>query len=161
VPQQDAVEQTDVQASDGAGRVTDFVRHVAVHWNDCDPASIVFHAHYERWMDEGFHGMARARGVDLAALQVANPGFVGSPLVNISCAFRSPAKYSDTLEHRISPPEIGAGRSYRVNHSFQKAGATVAEGEQVRIWAMAGPDGEGLRAVSIPPDIAIRLHGKS
>ena len=138
--------------------MSDFLRQVAVHWNDCDPARIVFHSHYVRWMDEGFHELARARGVDFAALQAAEAGFRGSPLVNIACAFRAPAWYGDTLEHRIAPPEIGRGRSYRVRHSFHKDEVLVAEGEQVRIWGMAGPDGEGLRAVPVPPHIAARLR---
>ncbi len=140
--------------------MSDFVRQVPVHWNDCDPARIVLHSHYVRWMDEGFHEMARARGVDFAVLQATEPGFRGTPLVNIACAFRSPALYGDTLEHRIAPPEFGGGRSFRVRHTFHKAGIVVAEGEQVRIWGMAGPDGEGLRAVPVPPDIAARLRGE-
>jgi hypothetical protein len=27
-----------------------FTRSFLVHWNDCDPAGIVFHAYYIRWM---------------------------------------------------------------------------------------------------------------
>ena len=46
--------------------------------------------------------MARARGMDFAELQAAEPGFRGTPLVNITCAFRSPALYGDTLEHHIT-----------------------------------------------------------
>lgn len=139
----------------------DFVRHVPVHWNDCDPARIVFHSHYVRWMDEGFHEMARARGVDFAALQAAEPDFRGTPLVNIACAFRSPALYGDTLEHRIGPVAFGGGRSFRVRHRFLKGDVLVAEGEQVRIWGMAGPGGEGLRAVSVPDSIAALLRGEA
>jgi 4-hydroxybenzoyl-CoA thioesterase len=141
--------------------MSDFIRRVPVHWNDCDPARIVFHSHYVRWMDEGFHEMARARGVDFAELQAAEPSFRGSPLVNISCAFRSPALYGDTLEHRIAPPDIGGGRSYRVKHSFLKDGTLVAEGEQVRIWGMGGPGGEGLKAVPVPAALAARLRGEA
>ena len=142
--------------------MTDFVRRVPVHWNDCDPARIVFHSHYVRWMDEGFHEMARARGVDFAELQAAEPGFRGTPLVAISCAFRAPALYGDTLEHRIAPPEFGGGRSFRVRHSFSKdGGVVVAEGEQVRIWGMSGPGGEGLSAVPVPAGTAARLRGEA
>jgi YbgC/YbaW family acyl-CoA thioester hydrolase len=141
--------------------MNDFVRSVPVHWNDCDPARIVFHSHYVRWMDEGFHEMARARGVDFAALQASEPGFRGTPLVNISCAFRSPALYGDTLEHRIAPPEFGGGRSFRVRHSFGKGGVVLCEGEQVRIWGMSGPGGGGLKAVPVPADIQARLRGEA
>lgn len=139
----------------------DFVRRVPVHWNDCDPARIVFHSHYVRWMDEGFHEMARARGVDFAALQAAEPGFRGSPLVNISCAFRAPALYGDALEHRIAPPDFGAGRSFRVRHAFLKGGVVVAEGEQVRIWGAREPGGEGLKAVPVPAEGAAWLRGEA
>lgn len=141
--------------------MSDFVRAVPVHWNDCDPARIVFHSHYVRWMDEGFHELARARGVDFAALQAADPGFRGTPLVNIACAFRAPAMFGDTLEHRIAAPEFGGGRSFRVLHRFLKGDVLIAEGEQVRIWGMTRPDGTGLRAVKLPPDLAARLRGEA
>ena len=93
--------------------------------------------------------------------QAAEPGFRGTPLVNIACAFRSPALYGDTLEHRIAPSEFGGGRSFRVRHTFHKAEIVVAEGEQVRIWGMAGPDGVGLRAMPVPQGIAARLRGEA
>jgi 4-hydroxybenzoyl-CoA thioesterase len=105
--------------------------------------------------------MARARGMDFAELQAAEPGFRGTPLVNITCAFRSSALYGDTLEHHIAPPAFGGGRSFRVKHSFRKGDVVVAEGEQVRIWGMAGPGGEGLRAVPVPAGIAARLRGEA
>ena len=139
--------------------MTDFVRSVPVHWNDCDPARIVFHSHYVRWMDEGFHEMAHARGVDFAKLQSENPNFVGAPLVNISCAFRSPALFGDVLEHRIANPDFGGGRSFRVRHTFHIGDRLVAEGEQVRIWGMA--DGGGLRAIPVPDQVAVSLRGET
>jgi hypothetical protein len=37
----------------------------------------------------------------------------------------------------------------------------VAEGEQVRIWGMSGPGGEGLRAVPVPAGAAARLRGEA
>jgi 4-hydroxybenzoyl-CoA thioesterase len=138
----------------------DFVRQVPVHWNDCDPARIVFHSHYVRWMDEGFHELARTRGVHYADFQAADPAFRGSPLVNITCAFKSPAVFGDTLEHRIAPPEFSGGRSFRVKHIFRNNGVLVAEGEQVRIWGMSGPNGEGLRAVPVPSVVAAKLRGE-
>jgi YbgC/YbaW family acyl-CoA thioester hydrolase len=141
--------------------MADFVRQVPVHWNDCDPAGIVFHSHYVRWMDEGFHEMARARGIDFLALQAADPGFRGTPLVNVGCTFRSPAQYGAMLEHRIAVPVFGNGRSFRVNHFFYNDGTLVADGEQVRVWGTFGPGKKGLLAVPVPADIAVRLRGEA
>ncbi|MBL6454248.1 acyl-CoA thioesterase [Belnapia sp. T6] len=136
--------------------MSDFSRQFLVHWNDCDPAGIVFHAHYIRWMDEGFTDMTRARGVDFAALAAEDPHFRGSPLVDVRCGFRAPARFADVLEHRIAPPVFGAGRSYRLLHRFLLPdGRLAAEGEQTRIWGR--DEGEGLRAVPMPPEIAARL----
>ena len=140
-------------------RGADFVRSVPVHWNDCDPARIVFHAHYVGWMDEGFHELCRARGLDFATLVAADASFRGSPLVNIACGFRLPAMYGDLLEHRIHPAEFGAGKSFVVKHSYLKAGAVVATGEQVRIWGYADASGT-LRAVPVPPDVRAKLRGE-
>jgi 4-hydroxybenzoyl-CoA thioesterase len=141
--------------------MSDFVRHILVHWSDCDPARIVFHAHFVRWMDEGFTELARARGVDFAALQAAEPRFRGSPLVAVSCSFRAPARFGDTLEHRIATPLIGStGKAFVVRHRFLKDGVLVANGEQTRIWAMAADNGEGLAAVPVPVAIAVLLRGE-
>lgn len=133
-----------------------FVRSFLVHWNDCDPAGIVFHANFIRWMDEGFTDFSRARGVDFAALARADASFRGAPLVDVRCGFRAPARFADTLTQEIAAPAFGAGKSFRLAHRFLLAdGTLVAEGEQVRIW---GHDAGGvLRAVPMPADIAARL----
>lgn len=140
--------------------MADYVRHIRVQWNDCDPARIVFHAHFVRWMDEGFHEMARARGLDFARLQAADPDFRNSPLVAVSCSYSVPALYGDLLEHRIAPPSFGPGRSFRVTHSFHRNGALAAAGEQTRIWGRVEPGSERLRAVPVPPEVAARLRGE-
>ena len=132
-----------------------FSRSIRVHWNECDPARIVFHANFIRWMDEGFSDWVFSLGIDLAAMGLADPSFVGSPVVNVRCAFSSPARHGDELEHRVGPAVIG-GRSFRVPHAFFKHGAPVAQGEQVRIWGRIDP-GEVLRALPIPSDIAEKL----
>ena len=136
-----------------------FRRTIPVHWNDCDPARIVFHAHYVRWMDEGFHAMCQARGLDFARLAEADAGFRASPLVNIACGFRSPAMYGDLLEHLVHPAEFGTGKSFLVKHSFLKAGTLVAEGEQVRIWGRTDASGT-LRAVPVPEDVRRIMRGE-
>ena len=128
-----------------------YSRSFTVHWNECDPARIVFHANFVRWMDEGFSDWAASLGLDFAAMQRADPGFVGCPLVSVRCAFSSPASFGDVLEHRVGPVVVG-GRSFRVAHSFYKDGQPVAEGEQVRIWGRLDPS-EALRAMPIPPEI--------
>lgn len=138
--------------------MSDFARHFLVHWNDCDPARIVFHANFIRWMDEGFTDMARARGLDFAAMAEADPHFRGSPLVDVRCAFRAPARFADMLEHRIAPPAFTGGRSFRLAHRFLLPDGTLAaEGEQTRIWGR--DEGLGLRAVPMPEEVRRRLQG--
>ncbi|GGC57267.1 4-hydroxybenzoyl-CoA thioesterase [Siccirubricoccus deserti] len=134
-----------------------FTRQFLVHWNDCDPAGIVFHANFIRWMDEGFTDFSRSRGVDFVALQRAEPDFRGAPLVDVRCAFRAPARFGDVLTHAIDPPRPGEGRAFHLIHRFLLVdGSLAAEGEQVRIWGRTGPDGV-LRAVPMPADIAAKL----
>jgi len=141
--------------------MTDFVRRFLVHWSDCDPAGIVFHANFIRWMDEGFTELTMARDLSFVRLKAADPAFRGSPLVNVACAFRAPVRFGETLEHRIGPAEFGNGRSFRFQHRFFCDGTLVAEGEQVRIWGMATADGAGLRAVPVPPAVAAKLRGEA
>ena len=134
-----------------------YSRRFTVHWNECDPSHIVFHANYVRWMDEGFWEWSAALGIDFPAMQAADPAFIGSPLVSVRCAFTSPARFGDVLEHRVGPATIGR-RSIRVPHSFLKGGQPAAEGEQVRVWGRLDP-GEVLRALPIPADVATLLGG--
>ncbi len=134
-----------------------YARLFTVHWNECDPARIVFHANFVRWMDEGFSDWSASLGIDFPALQAADPAFVGCPLVSVRCAFSSPARFGDVLEHRIGPAVIG-GRSFRVPHAFFKQGLPVATGEQSRIWGRIEP-GETLKAQPIPDDVAEKLRG--
>lgn len=133
-----------------------FTRSFLVHWNDCDPARIVFHANFIRWMDEGFTDYCRARGLDFAAMQREDPDFRGSPLVDVRCGFRAPARFGDVLAHEIAPPAFGEGKSYRLAHRFLLPdGRVAAEGEQVRIW---GREVDGtLRAVPMPAHVVAAL----
>ena len=131
-----------------------FTRKLLVHWGDCDPARIVFHPNFIRWMDEGFTEMALARGIDFVALQREDPHFRGSPLVDVRCGFRAPARFGEVLVHEVAPPAFsGGGRSFCIAHRFLLPNGTLAaEGEQVRIW---GREVDGaLRAVAMPAAIA-------
>jgi acyl-CoA thioesterase FadM len=137
-----------------------FRRSILVHWGDCDPARIVFHPNFIRWMDEGFTEMMLSRGVDFAALQRADPQFRGAPLVDVRCGFRAPARFGEVVVHEVAAPAFSAGRSFRVAHRFLLPDGTLAaEGEQVRIW---GREVDGtLRAVPMPEDIVARVRGEA
>lgn len=137
----------------------EFRRRVPVRWGDCDPARIVFHPHFFRWMDEGFDEMCLARGIDLRAMVAADPAFRSSPLVDVRCAFRSPAAYGDVLDHRIHPAEFAGGKAFTLRHGFWLGEQLVAEGEQVRIWGYADATGR-LRAVPVPPELQARMRGE-
>nr|WP_274607281.1 acyl-CoA thioesterase [Paracraurococcus ruber] len=127
-----------------------------VHWNECDPARIVFHANFIRWMDEGFTEFCRARGVDFAAMQRADPAFLGCPLVDVRCAFRAPARHGDVLAQEIALAGYGGGKSFRLAHRFfLPDGTLAAEGEHVRIWGRE--EGGALRALPVPQEFIAAL----
>ena len=136
-----------------------FSRRILVHWGDCDPARIVFHPNFIRWMDEGFTDMALARGVDFVALLREDPHFRGAPLVDVHCGFRAPARFGEVVRHEVGPPVFSGGRSFRIAHRFLLPDGTLAaEGEQVRIW---GREVDGtLRAVPMPNAIVVALGGE-
>ena len=129
-----------------------FIRTIRVHWGDCDPARIVFHPTFIRWMDEGFAEMAMTRGIDFGALQREDPQFRGAPLVDLRCGFRAPARFGEVVTHEVDRPAFNGGRSFRVAHRFLLPDGTLAvEGEQVRIW---GREVNGiLRAEAMPEAI--------
>jgi 4-hydroxybenzoyl-CoA thioesterase len=135
-----------------------FRRMLTVEWGDCDPARIVFYPNYFKWFDGLTLAMFAERGLPLAQLQNER-GMLGLPLVDARASFRSPASFGDRLEAETSIAEWRR-TSFRVRHLLGQRGRPVAEGEEVRIWAMPDPaDPKRIRPAEIPEEVKARFEG--
>lgn len=126
-----------------------------IEWGDCDAAGIVFYPNYFRWMDSVFHRFTQSLGFDQRTL--AAQGYLGTPLVDVACTFRSPARYYETLAVSLGLCRVG-GASLTLDYTFHVAERLVAEGREVRAF-VAENDTSGISAKPPPNSIRIALEG--
>ncbi len=126
-----------------------YVHAVHVRWSDCDPAGIIYHPHYFRWMDDAAHLLLDKAGFGFERL-LKDLGVPGVPLVSANADFRSPAMLDDLLEIECHVSEFGT-KSFTVSHFIRRGETLIAEGWQKRVWCKADPDGSRkLTAHPIP-----------
>ena len=121
-----------------------------IQFGDCDEAGIVFYPRYFYWMDSAFQGLLRRHGWSQRKLR-AHFATTGTPLVNATANFLSPATYDDPLV-------VAAGVARWGNSSFEIAyrgsveGRVIFEGSETRVWLVptggrpkSGPIPDGFR----------------
>lgn len=85
-----------------------------VEFVETDMAGIVHFSNFFRWMEACETAFYQSLGLPLISF---NPGkVVGWPRVNVSCEYRAPFRYSDTVEVRLLVKEI---RTRAVVYVFQ------------------------------------------
>lgn len=132
-----------------------YIRHV--RFADCDPARIVFYPRFfelfDRATEELFHSVGFYWDKEFGA-----NGLNGLPLVDASARFLSPAWFGDTLEIESWIDEW-KGKVFVVEHRIRAGDREIAEGREVRVWAMDAPDRpSGIRAVPMPDEIRARFE---
>ncbi len=138
-----------------ATRRNTYIRHV--RFADCDPARIVFYPRFfelfDRATEELFHSVGFFWDKEFGA-----NGLNGLPLVDASARFLSPAWFGDTLEIESWIDEW-KGKVFVVEHRIRAGDREIAEGREVRVWAMDAPDRpSGIRAVPMPDEIRARFE---
>ena len=134
-------------------------RRIEVMWGDCDAASVVFYPRYYEWFDACTHALLDSVGLDHHTLRRAH-GMVGTPLVQASATFLSPATFGDVLvaESRIS--RVGE-RGFTVRQRLSLGDRVIVEGEENRVWARVSEGApQRLQAVDPGPEIKALLEGK-
>ena len=131
-------------------------RVVEVSWGDCDASGIVFYPRYYAWFDACTHALLAGVGLGHDVLR-ARYGVTGTPLVQASARFRSPATYGDALVATSRVARVGRS-SFTVAHRLALGDRVVVDGEETRVWAEdAGGSPPALRAAPIPDDVRARL----
>jgi YbgC/YbaW family acyl-CoA thioester hydrolase len=129
---------------------------VVVEWGDCDEAGIVFYPNYFYWFDCAYHRLLRTKGLNQKTLR-ARYGAV-TPLVESNAKFTAPASYDDVISITATVDEW-AEKRFRMTYSIAKSGILIAEGFEVRAWALLLPDGT-LKGAQIDRDFKRLLAGQ-
>ena len=122
-----------------------------VEFGDCDPARIVWFPNFFRWIDAASRHFFIQCGVPHWSATEKTLGVIGTPLVDTKARFIKTATYGDTLEIVASIAEW-RGKSFVQRYRIQKAGETIMECDEVRIFAGRREDG-GIYALPIPESI--------
>ena len=125
-----------------------------VEFGDCDEAGIVHYPKYFYWFDCAFHRLLRARGLNQRELR-RRFGAV-TPIVDAGAKFRAPAAYDAVITAQTAVGDWQE-RRFKVSYRLDVAGRTIAEGHEVRAWALFQPDG-GIRGGPVAPEFRALLE---
>lgn len=124
-----------------------------IAFGDCDPAQIVFFANYFKWFDIGSREFFTACGVPSWRDTLKQRGIIGTPLVDAQAKFMNSATYGEDIEIE-STVEQWNNKSFVMKHVARRGDTVLAEGREVRVFAIQDPDNElRIKAIPIPEDI--------
>ena len=125
-----------------------------VEFAETDMAGIMHFANFFLWMEACETAFYRSLGLPLVSFV---PGqIVGWPRVNVSCSYRAPLRFNDTVEVRLFVKQLGT-RSVTYVFHFRKNGELAAQGE-VKAVCVTGDAQGGMVAQPIPADIRAQLQ---
>jgi YbgC/YbaW family acyl-CoA thioester hydrolase len=125
-----------------------------VEFAETDMAGIVHFANFFYWMETCETAFYRSLGLPLISFV---PGeIVGWPRVNVSCTYRAPLRFNDTVEVRLFVKKLGT-RSVTYLFQFRKDGQLAAAGEVTAVCVGAGEKG-GMVSQPIPAAIRAQLQ---
>ncbi len=125
-----------------------------VEFHETDMAGIMHFANFFRWMETCETGFYRSLGLPLISFV---PGqVVGWPRVNVSCAYRVPLRFNDTVVVRLFVKKLTT-RSVTYVFQFRKDGTLCATGEVTAVCVTADAKG-GMVAQPIPADVRAQLQ---
>jgi YbgC/YbaW family acyl-CoA thioester hydrolase len=115
-----------------------FESSVTVEWGDCDEAGIVFYPNFFYWFDCTFQRLLRSR--DLSQRELKRRFGAVTPLVDVGAKFRGPARYDDVLDI-VATVDLWEEKRFKVAYRLSNQGTLVAEGFEVRVWAVLDENG--------------------
>jgi YbgC/YbaW family acyl-CoA thioester hydrolase len=124
-----------------------------VEFAETDMAGIMHFANFFRWMEACETALYRSLGLPLISFL---PGqVVGWPRVNVSCSYRAPLRFNDTVEVKLFVKKLGT-RSVTYLFQFRKGGELAAQGEVTAVCVTADAQG-GMAAQPIPAGVRAKL----
>ena len=133
---------------------TEFSITRQVEFAETDMAGIMHFANFFYWMETCETAFYRSLGLPLISFV---PGrIVGWPRVNVSCSYRAPLRFNDTVEVKLFVKQLGT-RSVTYLFQFRRNGELAALGE-VKAVCVTGDANGGMVAQPIPADIRAQLQ---
>jgi 4-hydroxybenzoyl-CoA thioesterase len=130
--------------------------HVMRHriaFSDCDPAQIVHFANYFKWFDTASREFFTACGIPSWRDTERDRGIIGTPLVDVHGKFLASATYGEDIEIE-SRVEEWRNKSFVMRHVARRGDTVLAEGREVRVFAIRDPDDPlRIKAIPVPEDI--------
>ena len=97
---------------------------IRVRYHEVDPMGFVHHANYFVYLEMGRTELLRATGLTYRDLEAEGRLLV---VVNVSCRFRSPARYDDLLSLETRVERITSARIDHAYRLLKEDGTTVLE----------------------------------
>lgn len=125
-----------------------------VEFSETDMAGIVHFANFFYWMESCETAFYRSLKVPLVTFV---PGQVpGWPRVRVSCDYRVPLRFNDTVEVKLFVQKLGV-RSVGYLFQVRKEGVLCAQGEVTAVCVTAGEKGAMVPA-PIPEEVRALLQ---
>jgi YbgC/YbaW family acyl-CoA thioester hydrolase len=125
-----------------------------VEFHETDMAGIMHFANFFRWMEVCETEFYRSLGLPLISFV---PGqVVGWPRVNVSCEYRAPLRFDDTVAVHLFVKRLGRS-SVTYIFQFRKGTVVVARGEVTAVCVTSNAAG-GMIAQAIPADVRAQLQ---
>lgn len=129
------------------------IHRINVEFGDCDPAQIAFYPNFFRWYDASSRHFFEDCGVPPWRELQKTTGVIGTPVVETSSRFIRPTSYGDVVEVHTSIVEW-TEKSFVMKHELRRGDVLLAEGRDVRVFAIRHPDDPSrIKAVPVPEDI--------
>ena len=139
---------------DPAAMPSEFSISRTVEFAETDMAGIMHFANFFRWMEACETAFYRALGLPLISFV---PGqVVGWPRVNVSCAYRAPLRFNDTIEVKLFVKQLGTS-SVVYLFQFRKDGVLCAQGEVTAVNVTADAQG-GMVSAPFPAEVRAKLQ---
>lgn len=126
-----------------------------VEFADTDMAGILHFSNYFRYMEAAEHAFFRSLG--LRVHTDGEFGVLGFARGHAECTFHEPLRYEDVVELHVVVREKRR-RSIDYVVVFRKEGRTVARGALTVVCVARAPDGRGIVAADLPPEIDGRVE---
>jgi YbgC/YbaW family acyl-CoA thioester hydrolase len=139
---------------------SEFSINRTVEFAETDMAGIMHFANFFYWMEACEAAFYRSLALPLISFV---PGsVVGWPRVAVSCEYKSPLRFNDTVQVRLLVKEIRTKAviyvfQFRKTRDGKLLPEVMAQGEMAAVCVTAGADG-AMAAQPIPADVRAKLE---
>ena len=134
-----------------------FTATYRVEFADTDMAGIMHFANFYRYMEETAHAFLRS--LPLSVHMEHEGALFTWPRVHAECDYKSPLRFEDEFEVRLSLREIRQ-KAILLDFAFVKADSEVAKGSITAVCVAMDGGSNTMKAIRIPQFILDRLIGK-